>query len=88
VSGMNQKVKARATETPAGSSLSGQAFDLGAKVNVADFEGVLYGYSGDGVGTTAIGFNAAAVVGGNLEKRKSKAGICREPTSSGSSSRA
>jgi len=74
VSGMNQKVKARATETPAGSSVSGQAFDLGAKLNVADFEGVLYGYSGDGVGTTAIGFNAAAVVGGNLEKRKSKGG--------------
>src|SRR6266478_2474364 len=74
VSGMNQKVKARATETPAGSSVSGQAFDLGAKLNVADFEGVLYGYSGNGVGTTAIGFNAAAVVGGNLEKRKSKGG--------------
>src|SRR5207249_1885615 len=75
VSGMNQKVKARATDTaPAGSSVSGQAFDLGAKLNVADFEGVLYGYSGDGVGTTAIGFNAAAVVGGNLEKRKSKGG--------------
>src|SRR5437867_4569121 len=63
VSGMNQKVKARATDAaPAGSSVSGQAFHLGAKVNVADFEGVLYGYSGDGVGTTAIGFNAAAVV--------------------------
>src|SRR5882762_4943208 len=75
VSGLSQKVKARATDTaPTGSSLSGQAFDLGAKVNVADFEGVLYGYSGDGVGTTAIGFNAAAVVGGNLEKRKSKGG--------------
>src|SRR6267154_2122835 len=75
VSALSQKVKARATDTaPAGSSVSGQAFDLGAKLNVADFEGVLYGYSGDGVGTTAIGFNAAAVVGGNLEKRKSKGG--------------
>ena len=75
VSGMNQKVKARATDAaPTGSSLSGQAFDLGAKVNVADFEGVLYGYSGDGVGTTAIGFNAAAFTGGTLEKRKSKGG--------------
>src|SRR2546427_1429501 len=78
-SGLSQKVKSRdpttTTDTgPAGSSVSGQAFDLGAKVNVADFEGVLYGYSGDGVGTTAIGFNAAAVVGGNLEKRKSKGG--------------
>ncbi len=75
VSGMNQKVKRRAGDTaPAGSSLSGQAFDLGAKVNVADFEGVLYAYSADGIGTEAIGFNAAAVVGGNLEKRKSKGG--------------
>src|SRR6267143_484801 len=74
-SALSQKVKARATDTaPAGSSVSGQAFDLGAKVNVADFEGVLYGYSGDGVGTTAIGFDAAAVVGATLEKRKSKGG--------------
>src|SRR5882762_9502161 len=75
VSGLSQKVKARAGDTaPAGSSVSGQAFDLGAKVNVADFEGVLYAYSGDGVGTTAIGFNAAAVVGATVEKRKSKGG--------------
>src|SRR6266853_1702685 len=75
VSGLSQKVKARATDTaPAGSSVSGQAFDLGAKVNVADFEGVLYAYSGDGVGTEAIGFDAAAVVGATLEKRKSKGG--------------
>src|SRR6266853_282521 len=75
VSALSQKVKARATDAaPAGSSLSSQAFDLGAKVNVADFEGVLYAYSGDGVGTTAIGFNAAAFVGGTLEKRKSKGG--------------
>jgi hypothetical protein len=75
VSALSQQVKARAGDAaPAGSSVSGQAFDLGAKVNVADFEGVLYGYSGDGVGTTAIGFNAAAFTGGTLEKRKSKGG--------------
>ena len=77
VSGLSQKVKSRGAPTdtaPAGSSLSGQAFDLGAKLNVADFEGVLYAYSADGIGTEAIGFNAAAVVGGNLEKRKSKGG--------------
>ncbi len=85
VSALSQKVKARAgdatppppvggTPVPAGSSVSGQAFDLGAKVNVADFEGVLYAYSGDGVGTTAIGFDAAALVGGTVEKRKSKGG--------------
>jgi len=71
VSALSQKVKDRA---PPGSSISGQAFDLGAKVNVAGFEGVLYAYSADGIGTEAIGFDAAAVVGGNLEKRKSKGG--------------
>src|SRR5712691_1449444 len=71
VSALSQKVKDRA---PPGSSISGQAFDLGAKVNVADFEGVLYAYSADGIGTEAIGFDAAAVVGGVLEKRKSKGG--------------
>ena len=77
VSALSQKVRGRGAPTdtaPAGSSVSGQAFDLGAKVNVADFEGVLYAYSGDGVGTTAIGFDAAAVVGTTLEKRKSKGG--------------
>jgi len=76
-SALSQKVKGRGAPTdtaPAGSSVSGQAFDLGAKVNVANFEGVLYAYSGDGVGTTAIGFDAAAVVGATLEKRKSKGG--------------
>jgi len=76
-SALSQKVKGRGAPTdnaPAGSSVSGQAFDLGAKVNVADFEGVLYAYSGDGIGTTAIGFDAAAVVGGAVEKRKSKGG--------------
>src|SRR6267143_2090789 len=77
VSALSQKVKSRGAPTdtaPAGSSISGQAFDLGAKLNVADFEGVLYAYSGDGIGTTAIGFDAAAVVGATLEKRKSKGG--------------
>ena len=77
VSGLGQKVKSRgapADTAPAGASISGQAFDLGAKVNVADFEGVLYAYSADGIGTEAIGFDAAAVVGGNVEKRKSKGG--------------
>ena len=75
VSGMSQKVTARAGDTaPAGSTVSGQAFDIGAKVNVGDLEGVLYAYDADGIGTTAIGFDAAAVVGGTLEKRKSKGG--------------
>src|SRR6267143_2049212 len=75
VSGMSQQVKARAGDAaPAGSSVSGQAFDIGAKVNAGALEGVLYAYSGDGNGTTAIGFDAAALVPGGLAKRKSKGG--------------
>ena len=72
VSGLTQKVKARSGEAPAGSSVSGQAFDIGAKVNSGGLEGVLYAYTGDGIGTTAIGFDAAAFNGVTLEKRKSK----------------
>jgi predicted porin len=73
VSGMSQQVKARTGDAaPTGSSVSGQAFDIGAKVNSGGLEGVLYAYTGDGIGTTAIGFDAAALVGGSLQKRKSK----------------
>ena len=76
VGGLTQKVKARSAASgdfaPAGSSVSGQAFDIGAKVNSGGLEGVLYAYTADGIGTTAIGFDAASVVGGTLEKRKSK----------------
>ena len=73
VGGMSQQVKARTGDSaPAGSSVSGQAFDIGAKVNSGGLEGVLYAYTGDGVGTTAIGFDAAAFNGVTLEKRKSK----------------
>jgi len=77
--GLTQKVKARAGDAtaaavliPAGSSVSGQAFDIGAKVNSGGLEGVRYAYTGDGIGTTAIGFDAASFAGGTLEKRKSK----------------
>ena len=73
VGGLSQKVKARSTDNaPAGASVSGQAFDIGAKVNSGGLEGVLYAYTGDGIGTTAIGFDAAAFAGGTLAKRKSK----------------
>src|SRR5205809_6469033 len=72
VSGIGQKVKARTTDTaPSGSNVSGTGFDIGAKVNWGALEGVLYAYSADGIGTTAIGFNAASFAGGTLEKRKS-----------------
>src|SRR5439155_20858888 len=73
VGGMSQQVKARAGDNaPAGSSVTGQAFDIGAKVTSGALEGVLYAYTGDGVGTTPIGFDAAAVNGVSLERRKSK----------------
>jgi predicted porin len=72
VSGMGQKVKARTTDVaPSGSNVSGTGFDIGTKVNWGALEGVLYAYSADGIGTTAIGFNAASFAGGTLEKRKS-----------------
>jgi len=72
VSGIGQKVKARTTDAaPSGSNVSGTGFDIGAKVNWGALEGVLYAYSADGIGTTAIGFNAASFAGGTLEKRKS-----------------
>src|SRR5436190_953392 len=72
VSGIGQKVKARTTDAaPSGSNVSGTGFDIGAKVNWGALEGVLYAYSADGIGTTAIGFNAASFAGGTLETRKS-----------------
>jgi len=73
VGGLTQKVKARSTDfAPAGSNVSGQAFDIGAKVNSGALEGVLYAYTASGIGTTAIGFDAAAFAGGTLQKRDSK----------------
>src|SRR3989441_293495 len=74
VSGIGQKVKARTSDTPvlpSGANVSGTGFDIGAKVNWGALEGVLYAYSADGIGTTAIGFNAASFAGGTLQKRKS-----------------
>src|SRR5467141_205297 len=74
VSGIGQKVKARTSDLPvlpSGANVSGTGFDIGAKVNYGALEGVLYAYSADGIGTTAIGFNAASFAGGTLEKRKS-----------------
>jgi len=78
VGGLSQKVKARSTDNaPAGASVSGQAFDIGAKVNSGGLEGVLYAYTGDGIGTTAIGFDAASFAGGTLESGSRKAGTRR-----------
>jgi len=72
VSGIAQKVKSRTTDTaPSGSNVSGNGIDIGAKVNWGALEGVVYAYSADGIGTTAIGFDAASFAGGTLQKRKS-----------------
>jgi hypothetical protein len=46
-------------------------FDIGAKVGFGGFEGVVYWYSGDGIGTTAYLFDAASVAG---EERESDGG--------------
>ena len=74
VSGMQQKVKARTGETTglaSGTSVSGTGFDIGTKLTFGGLEGLLYAYSADGIGTTAIGFDAASFVGGTLQKRES-----------------
>src|SRR5256712_4279456 len=60
-SALSQKVKARTgvDTAPAGSSISGQAFDLGGEVNVAHLRGLPCGSSAHGSGPTAIGFHAS-----------------------------
>ena len=52
-------------------SFTGTAVDLGAKIDVAGFEGVLYGYTGKGVGTTGLYILASSDLG---DKRKSDGG--------------
>ena len=48
-------------------SNNGTAFDGGVKIDVAGFEGVLYGYSGKGVGTTGLYLDAVSP-GGSTRK--------------------
>ncbi|MEP6548169.1 MAG: porin [Gammaproteobacteria bacterium] len=50
---------------------TGTAFDGGVKIGVAGFEGVLYGYSGKGVGTTGLYLLATSATG---QKRDSDGG--------------
>jgi len=52
-------------------STKGTAVDAGVKLDVAGFEGVLYGYSGKGVGTTGLYLYATSAGG---ETRKSDGG--------------
>ncbi len=50
---------------------SGTAVDGGVKLDIAGFEGVLYGYTGKGVGTTGLYYLATSALG---ETRKSDGG--------------
>ncbi len=52
-------------------SFTGSAFDAGVKLDVANFEAVLYGYSGSGVGTTGL---YVLPVAANGDKRDSDGG--------------
>jgi predicted porin len=71
VSGIAQTDKARTAESSPGSSVSGRGIDVGTRLAFGPLEGVLYAYSANGIGTTAIGFDAASIVGGSVDKRKS-----------------
>ena len=52
-------------------SYTGTAVDGGVKLDVAGFEGVLYGYTGKGVGTTGLYILSTSASG---DKRKSDGG--------------
>src|SRR5690606_24262720 len=58
---LNQKIDA----TTGG--FTANAFDVGAKIGFGGFEGVVYWYSGDGIGTTAYLFDAATITGQKRE---------------------
>jgi predicted porin len=53
------------------SDFTGTGFDAGAKVDVAGFEAVVYGYYGKGIGTTGLYLNAVSSSG---QKRESSGG--------------
>ena len=58
----------------AATSFTGSAVDIGAKIDFAGFEGVVYVYTGKGVGTTGL-YILGASAGG--EKRKSDGGYAQ-----------
>jgi predicted porin len=73
-SAMDQQAKSGANQFGPNTgvkSITGTAWDIGAKINYADLDAVGYYYNGEGVGTTAIGFGAASFAKGTLDKRKS-----------------
>ena len=57
---INQQVD---TSNPLLGNTDATAFDIGAKIGIAGFEGVAYWYSGDGAGTTDFLFDAVAIHG-------------------------
>ena len=76
---VSQKLQASAADiaaNPAGAakSFTGDAFDAGVKFDASGFEGVLYGYSGSGVGTTGLYVLATSDLG---RKRDSDGGYAQ-----------
>ena len=79
VGGISQKVSASADDitangSSAAQSFTGTGFDAGVKLDVAGFEGVLYGYSGQGIGTTGLFILPTSADG---EKRDSNGGYAQ-----------
>jgi predicted porin len=71
---VTQKLKLNSSITPAvgqSTSYTGTEVDGGVKLDVAGFEGVLYGYTGKGVGTTGLFVLATSASG---DTRKSDGG--------------
>lgn len=64
--GMRNKAESNGTTdfAPLGASADGWGVDVGAKVAFGGFEAFGYYYTAEGIGTTAIGFDGAAFVGG------------------------
>ena len=79
VGGISQKVSASADDitangSSAATSFTGTGFDAGVKLDVAGFEGVLYGYTGQGIGTTGLFILPTSADG---EKRDSNGGYAQ-----------
>ena len=74
VDAVSQKLKLPSSVAPApgqATDYTGTAVDGGVKLDVAGFEGVLYGYTGKGVGTTGLYILSTSASG---DKRKSDGG--------------
>ena len=70
---VSQKAKLASGQQKPGqaSSFTGTAVDAGVKMGIAGFEGVVYGYTGKGVGTTGLYILPTSAAG---DKRKSDGG--------------